>query len=160
VVSSVEHARGVRPQERSKVGDTMKFFSSQRRHAAPPPAAQPERPPESRTPEAGAPSPAPVLTDAAILTYLDNCLKGTARRAPRPGQLDLTTRVFELANDDWSEDQAAAELAWLARYDKRPVEALCHGLLAGLIRNPFPDVAGVRASRVAFRALQYCAATA
>jgi hypothetical protein len=150
----------VRPRERPKVGDPMKFFSSQRRQAAPPPAAQPQPPLELRAPEPQTARPGPALSDATILAYLDNCLKGTARRVPRPRQLDLTTRVLELANDDWSEDQAAAELAWLARYDSRPVEALCQRLLAGLIRNPFPDVVGVRASRVAFRALQYCAATA
>lgn len=145
---------------RPKIGDTMRFFSSQRRNAAPPPTAQPQRVLPAPAPQAGAlPRPVPVLTDTAILAYLDGSFEGAARRTARPGRLDLMQRVLELTNSDWSEDEAAAELAWLAAYDRRVLEALGHRLIAGLVRNPLPDVCGVLASRVASRSLQHCAPT-
>jgi hypothetical protein len=74
--------------------------------------------------------------------------------------VDLMDRLFELTSNDWSEDEGGAELAWLADYDAGRIRPICHQLLTGLLRNPFPDVAGVRASRVAFRALRQCEAAA
>jgi hypothetical protein len=136
----------------------MRFFFSDRRNEPPPPAEHPPPVPETRpTQTSPAPPPAQRLTDEAVLAYLDASIEGTSGRGPRPRRLDLMERVLELTSGDWPEDEAGAELAWLAGYDERMLELLCHRLILGLVRNPFLDVVGVRASRVTFRALEHCA---
>ena len=137
----------------------MRFSFGHRRREAPSPPASAQPPSEPLPPPAALPAPErpEPPSDDEILAYLDSSLSRPARHVPRPAQLDLMERVFELASRDWTEEEAGAELAWLAQYDRPMLETLYQRLVAGLIRNPLPDIVGVRASRAAFSALQYCA---
>jgi hypothetical protein len=101
------------------------------------------------------PGPPPVVatTEAQVLALLS----GTSHSRPsRSEPVNLLDRVFELTNDDWTEQEAGEELAWLAGNDRHRLTALHQRLVAGLVRDPFPDVRGIRASRIAAAALRQC----
>jgi hypothetical protein len=98
------------------------------------------------------------MSDDEVLARLERTLLGLGSREHRREPVDLLDRVFELAGPDWSEQEAGAELAWLADYDRRLLKVLHQRLVAGLVRNPFPDVCGVRASRIAAAAMRQCSA--
>ena len=72
--------------------------------------------------------------------------------APPPPQIDLIARAFELANDDWTEQEAAEELARLAEGDRARLLEAYERLVALLIRTAVIDRRGVRATRVVSRA--------
>ena len=140
----------------------MRFFFHDHRHAAARPAQQPSRA-EPLEPPSPAPAPppaevpeAPELTEEAILAFLDSCFEESAGHGTRSAHVDLMDRVLELTSREWRENEAGAELAWLAGYDSRRLDALHRQLVAGLIRNPFPDLIGVRASRITLSALHHC----
>ena len=72
--------------------------------------------------------------------------------APGPPRVDLVARAFELANDDWTEQEAAVELARLAEGDRARLLEAYEQLVAQLIRTTVVDRRGVRATRVVSRA--------
>lgn len=65
--------------------------------------------------------------------------------------MDVLQRAAELANDDWTEDEAGCELASLC--DHSELHSAQQALLAGLARNPYVDTRGIRMSRIIWRAL-------
>lgn len=74
---------------------------------------------------------------------------------PRPHNtydVDLLGRALELANDDWTEQEAAMELARVAGGDREKLLAVYERLITGLVRQATLDVRGVRASRIASHA--------
>lgn len=85
-----------------------------------------------------------------LLAYLEADLVGAER--PRAGPLGfsdpviLLGRVAELANDDWSESEAASELVRLASADC--LRAAHVMVLGSLTRSPFVCVRGIRMARI------------
>ena len=71
------------------------------------------------------------------------------------GVVDVLGRARELVNDEWSEAEAARELASLAAYDELRDTHI--RLLAALLRTPFVDIPGIRVSRVIWAALDVSA---
>ena len=65
--------------------------------------------------------------------------------------MDVLQRAAELANDDWTEDEAGFELASLC--DEGELRRAQQALLAGLARNPYVDFRGIRMSRILWKAL-------
>ncbi len=59
--------------------------------------------------------------------------------------------AMELANDEWSEDEAGRELARRASYDD--IRLAQANLLCTLMRNPAVDIRGIRMSRILWAAL-------
>lgn len=76
---------------------------------------------------------------------------------PAPLQVDLISRAFELANADWTEQEAGEELARLADGDRTRLLDAYEQLIARLIRTPLADPRGVRATRVVSRAARLTA---
>lgn len=71
------------------------------------------------------------------------------RAAPR---VNLVSRAYELANADWTEQEAAVELARVAQGDRAQLVAAYEQLVAHLVRTTTVDPRGVRATRVVSRA--------
>lgn len=69
-----------------------------------------------------------------------------------PPRIDLVSRALELANDDWTEQEAAVELARLAEGDRARLLEAYEQLVARLIGTSVVDRRGVRAARVVSRA--------
>lgn len=65
--------------------------------------------------------------------------------------MDVLQRAAELANDDWTEEEAGWELASLC--DHSELHSAQQALLAGLARSPYVDVRGIRMSRIIWKAL-------
>ena len=65
--------------------------------------------------------------------------------------MDVLQRAAELANDDWTEEEAGWELASLC--DQAELHTAQQSLLAGLARNPCADIRGIRMSRIIWKAL-------
>ena len=65
--------------------------------------------------------------------------------------MNVLQRAAELANDDWTEEEAGCELAASAI---RPAAHRATGLLAGLATNPYVDTRGIRMSRIIWKALE------
>ena len=65
--------------------------------------------------------------------------------------MNVLQRAAELANDDWTEEEAGWELASLC--DHAELHDAQRALLAGLANNPYADVRGIRMSRIIWRAL-------
>ena len=66
--------------------------------------------------------------------------------------MDVLRRAAELANDDWTEEEAGWELASLC--DQTELHLAQQALLAGLARNPYVDFRGIRMSRIIWNALE------
>lgn len=73
--------------------------------------------------------------------------------------IDLLSRALELANDDWTEQEAAMELARVAGGDREKLLEAYERLIAGLVRQKTLDVRGVRASRITSRAARLTGTT-
>jgi hypothetical protein len=98
----------------------------------------------------GKPCPPPV----DLFDFLEDDLTG--RPAPTgPASSDqLLARALEVANDDWPEHDAVRELARLAAGNRLGLQRAHRRLQLALLRNPVPDITGVRASRVVLAALR------
>lgn len=90
-----------------------------------------------------------------LLAYLEADLVGAerpvARRRHFADPTRLLTRAAELANEDWSEAEAARELGHLASADC--LRAAHIMVLGSLMRNPFVDVRGIRVARILVAAI-------
>ena len=78
----------------------------------------------------------------------------TPPAAPAPAEpprIDLVARALELANDDWTEQEAAEELVRVAEGDRGHLLAAYETLVAQLIRTTVFDRRRVRATRVVSR---------
>ena len=65
--------------------------------------------------------------------------------------MDVLQRAAELANDDWTEEEAGWELASLC--DQAQLHTAQQALLAGLVSNPYVDARGIRISRILWKAM-------
>jgi len=66
--------------------------------------------------------------------------------------MNVLQRAAELANDDWTEEEAGFELASLCDQDQ--LHTAQQALLAGLATNPYVDPRGIRMSRIIWKALE------
>ena len=77
--------------------------------------------------------------DVHTATRLDDC------------QVDVLHRAAELANEDWSEEEAGAELARWSTRDA--LHAAQTKLISALFANRALDLVGIRMTRIIWRAL-------
>jgi hypothetical protein len=95
--------------------------------------------------------PTGTLDEPALFAYLEESLAGNVETVPDPHS--LVARALELANDDWSEKQAAAELIRIADGDRQALKQAYYQLQSTLL-GPVVDLPGVRAGRVVHHALR------
>jgi hypothetical protein len=65
--------------------------------------------------------------------------------------VDVLQRAAELANDEWSEEEAGAELARLST--PRSLQAAQATLISALAANRAVDLVGIRMTRIIWKAL-------
>ena len=90
-----------------------------------------------------------------LLEYLEADLAGAQVPATRSyddaSPARLLQAVAELANSEWTEDEAAREAVRLARPDAlRAAYAVAFG---SLLSNPFVDILGIRITRILLAAI-------
>jgi len=87
----------------------------------------------------------------ALFDFLEANLAGGVAIPPHSGAVDLVTRVAELANADWTDDEAAHEMTRFCTYEEIRVAQV--SVLAALVQNPATDLHRIRVSRILWRAL-------
>ena len=65
--------------------------------------------------------------------------------------MNVLERAAELANEDWTEEEAGLELASLC--DQAQLRTAQQAVLAGLVNNPYVDARGIRISRILWKAM-------
>ena len=118
---------------------------------------EPEQPPEEvwgeqeRARATEAPREHYELDEDAFFAFLEDALNG--QRWPESRPRLLVVCALEVANDEWSETEAAQELLLLAGRDRHALEEAHRTLQYGLMRSVGVDVPGIRASRIVREAL-------
>lgn len=90
------------------------------------------------------PVPAPDASSPSCRTVLPE--------QPPEHVIDLLARAYELANDDWTEQEAALELARVADFDHKHLLRVYGTLVGSLVHKQGLDVRAVRAGRIVSRA--------
>lgn len=94
--------------------------------------------------------------DAELFDFLEASLAGVAvERVESATPVDALELARELANADWSEDEAGRELARLASY--QALRAAQSRLLGALLTSPYFEGRGIRVSRILWVALDVAA---
>lgn len=91
---------------------------------------------------------------ADLFAFLENCTTGGNEGGPALQPAGIASRALELANDDWTEQEAADELVRVVRGDRRALQQAYRRLQWGLIQNPLVDLRCIRASLIVREALQ------
>lgn len=99
-------------------------------------------------------SPEPVAGEAVLFTYVDGILVEVPRRIEVDTVDGAILRALELANDDWTEGEAAAEMSRVTGGSVAVLDRACHRMTGALARNPVTDVRGIRATRIVLAALR------
>ena len=83
-----------------------------------------------------------------LFDFLEDSLEGAVITAPVRLQAMSVSRAMELANDDWSESDAARELLWLVDGDRQVLVRLQEVFEGRLLRSMLPEALGLRVSRL------------
>jgi hypothetical protein len=99
-------------------------------------------------------SPEPDAGEVVLFAYVDGTLVEVRQRAEVDTVDGAILRALELANDDWTEGEAAAEMSRVTGASVAVLDGACHRMVGALARNPVTDVRGIRATRIVVAALR------
>ena len=88
-----------------------------------------------------------------LLAYLEACLDDLVLSPQLTYQSAAVSRTLELANDDWPESDAARELLWLVRGDRRALGRLQEVFMGRLLQSMLTEQRCLRAGRLVDEAL-------